>query len=103
MVRLLSGCDRTVHVTEFVHTERTHVRNLKVLHQLFCKPLQQRQILPPETFTLIFSNIEQVLQVHDAFNKQLKTLMIKWRTEGDSQLGSCAGTHTHPHVRVQVN
>ena len=73
--------------TEFIHTERTHVRNLKVLYQLFAKPLQLRQILPPETYALVFSNIDAVLDVHDKFNQQLKLLAGKWRTDNDGQMG----------------
>ena len=64
-----------------MHTERTHVRNLKIIEQLFHEPMRQRQIATPDVLEAIFGNLPQVLQLHAAFNDMLKRAAIKWRED----------------------
>lgn len=49
-------------ISELFHTERTHVRNLKVLRKLFYEPLVTSQ--SKEFVKLLFANIEDVLNLH---------------------------------------
>lgn len=56
-------------INELLHTERTHVRNLKVLYKVFYDPLLVNQILPPDFIKLLFANIEEILDMHSKKNK----------------------------------
>uniref|UniRef100_A0A158R527 Guanine nucleotide exchange factor n=1 Tax=Syphacia muris TaxID=451379 RepID=A0A158R527_9BILA len=47
-------------INELFHTERTHVRNLKILLTVFYKPMLTQNIVPPELVKLFFSNIEEL-------------------------------------------
>lgn len=52
------------HFLELFHTERTHVRNLKILYKVFYKPMVLQNIVPPEVIKLFFPNLEELLEVH---------------------------------------
>ncbi|CDW57774.1 RhoGEF domain containing protein, partial [Trichuris trichiura] len=51
-------------VYELLHTERTHVRNLKVLYRLFYLRFVEYSILPSNVLNLMFPNLELVLEIH---------------------------------------
>uniref|UniRef100_A0A915ID51 DH domain-containing protein n=1 Tax=Romanomermis culicivorax TaxID=13658 RepID=A0A915ID51_ROMCU len=51
-------------VNELFHTERTHARNLKILYYIFYEPLINNAIVPSETVNLIFSNLDELLDMH---------------------------------------
>ncbi|GFU54515.1 rho guanine nucleotide exchange factor 12 [Nephila pilipes] len=59
-------------INELFHTEKTHVRNLKVLDQVFYKPLVQEQLLPVDFLNLLFPNLEEMLEIHSTFNNKMK-------------------------------
>lgn len=59
-------------VAELFHTERSHVRNLRVLETVFYRPLSSIKLLPPEQVNLLFSNLEEMLEIHGAFNAVMK-------------------------------
>ncbi|CAN7983024.1 unnamed protein product [Ixodes hexagonus] len=61
-------------INELFHTERTHVRNLKILMRLFNQPLrlQQEPVLGAELLDLLFPNLEELLEIHQSFNAQMK-------------------------------
>ncbi|XP_055330885.1 rho guanine nucleotide exchange factor 11-like isoform X2 [Paramacrobiotus metropolitanus] len=61
-------------INELFHTERTHVRNLKVLHQVFYQPMLRDQILPPDILHLIFANLEEMLSLHNDINRAMRRL-----------------------------
>uniref|UniRef100_A0A669CAD3 Rho guanine nucleotide exchange factor 12 n=1 Tax=Oreochromis niloticus TaxID=8128 RepID=A0A669CAD3_ORENI len=52
-------------IHELFYTERAHVRMLKVLDNVFYQKLTKDSILPPADTKNIFSNLEEVLQLHD--------------------------------------
>uniref|UniRef100_A0AAX7V9W0 Rho guanine nucleotide exchange factor (GEF) 12a n=1 Tax=Astatotilapia calliptera TaxID=8154 RepID=A0AAX7V9W0_ASTCA len=52
-------------IHELFYTERAHVRMLKVLDNVFYQKLTKDSILPPADIKNIFSNLEEVLQLHD--------------------------------------
>jgi hypothetical protein len=60
------------YITELFHTERSHVRNLKVIDHVFYRPIVDTQILPSEYVQLLFSNLDEVLCIHSQFNNLLK-------------------------------
>ncbi|XP_023714771.1 rho guanine nucleotide exchange factor 12 isoform X5 [Cryptotermes secundus] len=60
-------------INELFHTERSHVRNLKVLDRVFYRPMLDTQILPPDHIQLLFSNLDEMLDIHSQFNSVMKT------------------------------
>ncbi|RXM92440.1 Rho guanine nucleotide exchange factor 12 [Acipenser ruthenus] len=52
-------------INELFYTERAHIRTLRVLDQVFYQKLLSRDgILPPAEVKHIFSNLEEILQLH---------------------------------------
>ncbi|MGH0171622.1 UNVERIFIED_CONTAM: hypothetical protein FKN15_061661 [Acipenser sinensis] len=53
-------------INELFYTERAHIRTLRVLDQVFYQKLLSRDgILPPAEVKHIFSNLEEILQLHE--------------------------------------
>ncbi|KAJ8683003.1 hypothetical protein QAD02_018795 [Eretmocerus hayati] len=59
-------------INELFHTERSHVRALKVLSQVFHKPLLETQVLPIDQIQLLFSNLDEMVTLHSQFNQAMK-------------------------------
>ncbi|XP_039306176.1 rho guanine nucleotide exchange factor 11 isoform X2 [Solenopsis invicta] len=59
-------------INELFHTERSHVRALKVLSHVFHKPLLESQVLPLDQIQLLFSNLDEMLMIHSRFNQVMK-------------------------------
>ncbi|XP_039278678.1 uncharacterized protein LOC111045203 [Nilaparvata lugens] len=59
-------------INELFHTERSHVRGLKVLDQVFYRPMRDQQILPVEQMQLLFANLDEMLTRHGHFNQAMK-------------------------------
>ncbi|XP_065207030.1 rho guanine nucleotide exchange factor 12 isoform X3 [Planococcus citri] len=59
-------------INELFHTERSHVRALKILDQLFYQPMRELQIIPPEQLQLLFANLDEMLEIHSQFNNNMK-------------------------------
>ncbi|KAL1124679.1 hypothetical protein AAG570_001303 [Ranatra chinensis] len=59
-------------INELFHTERTHVRGLKVLDQVFYRPIREQLVLPPDQLELLFANLEEMLIIHSQFNNLMK-------------------------------
>ncbi|RZF41035.1 hypothetical protein LSTR_LSTR002667 [Laodelphax striatellus] len=59
-------------LAELFHTERSHVRGLKVLDQVFFRPMRDQQVLPAEQMQLLFANLDEMLAVHGHFNQSMK-------------------------------
>uniref|UniRef100_A0A674MVM1 Rho guanine nucleotide exchange factor (GEF) 12a n=1 Tax=Takifugu rubripes TaxID=31033 RepID=A0A674MVM1_TAKRU len=51
-------------INELLYTERAHVRMLRVLDHLFYQRLSKDAILPPADIKNIFTNLEEILQLH---------------------------------------
>ncbi|XP_015235910.1 PREDICTED: rho guanine nucleotide exchange factor 12 isoform X2 [Cyprinodon variegatus] len=51
-------------INELFYTERAHVRMLRVLDHVFYQKLSKDAILPPADIKNIFTNLEEVLQLH---------------------------------------
>jgi len=57
---------------ELFHTEKSHVRNLKVLDRLFLRPLKDSMVLDFELTDQLFPNLDEVLSVHSSYNNKMK-------------------------------
>ncbi|CAG2056382.1 unnamed protein product [Timema podura] len=60
-------------INELFHSERSHVRHLKVLDQVFYRPMLDNQVLPSDHIQLLFSNLDQMLDIHSQFNNKMKS------------------------------
>lgn len=69
-------------VNEFFHTERTHVRNLKVLYHVFYKPMVIQRVVSTELIKLLFGNLDELLEIHeDTIHKRMKQIKEIWRQD----------------------
>lgn len=57
-------------VNELFHTERSHVRNLKVLDRVFYRPLLDNGF--SDLVNLLFPNLPDMLEIHGRFNTLMK-------------------------------
>lgn len=55
---------------ELFHTERSHVRNLKVLDRVFYRPLLDNGF--SDLVNLLFPNLPDMLEIHGRFNTLMK-------------------------------
>uniref|UniRef100_A0A3B3VQD2 Rho guanine nucleotide exchange factor 12 n=1 Tax=Poecilia latipinna TaxID=48699 RepID=A0A3B3VQD2_9TELE len=82
-------------INELFYTERAHVGMLKVLDDVFYQRLSKDAILPPADIKNIFTNLEEVLQLHSileqmtAIRKRNDLLVIDLR--GDDLLSWFSG------------
>ncbi|XP_069677128.1 rho guanine nucleotide exchange factor 12 isoform X3 [Periplaneta americana] len=60
-------------INELFHTERSHVRNLKVMEQVFYRPMLENQVLPSDHIQLLFANLDEMLDIHSQFNNSMKS------------------------------
>jgi len=49
---------------ELLYTERAHVRNLKVMQQLFYRPMRDDAAIPNDFVMLLFPNIDEMIELH---------------------------------------
>ncbi|KRY22868.1 Rho guanine nucleotide exchange factor 12 [Trichinella patagoniensis] len=70
-------------IYELFHTEQTHVRNLKILYRLFYKQLLNFNVISFEFASLLFSNLEDVLNLHVEMNEAMKSMMQNNKLIGD--------------------
>uniref|UniRef100_A0A8R1TWK1 Rho guanine nucleotide exchange factor 12 n=1 Tax=Onchocerca volvulus TaxID=6282 RepID=A0A8R1TWK1_ONCVO len=68
-------------VNELFHTERTHVRNLKILYKVFYKPMILQSIVPPEVVKLFFPNLEELLEVHGNMSRMMRNMVEEWKRD----------------------
>lgn len=59
--------------SELFYTERAHLRKLKVLDCVFYQRLSKDGILPPEDIRNIFTNLEEIIQLHGNIKHVLLT------------------------------
>ena len=59
-------------INEFFHTEKSHVRNLKVLDSVFRQPLLDKGRLPKDLSCRLFANLDDVLSLHQKYNSAMK-------------------------------
>uniref|UniRef100_A0A8C2IIS6 Rho guanine nucleotide exchange factor (GEF) 12b n=1 Tax=Cyprinus carpio TaxID=7962 RepID=A0A8C2IIS6_CYPCA len=67
-------------INELFYTERAHVRMMKVLENLFYQPLIREAILPPADIKNIFSNLEEIVQLHLSLTEQMTAVRKKNET-----------------------
>lgn len=66
---------------ELFHTERTHVRNLKILYRVFYRPMAMQKIIGLEMVKLLFSNLDEVLEVHSEMKQKMRIAVDMWKRD----------------------
>ena len=61
-------------INELFHTEKNHVRNLKVLERVFRLPLLESGLMPKEVVDRLFPNLDEVIQIHSSYNNAMTNL-----------------------------
>jgi Rho guanine nucleotide exchange factor 12 len=59
-------------INELFHTERSHVRNLKVLDSVFRRPLTETGRMPHELLDRLFPNLGDVLALHQRHSTAMR-------------------------------
>ncbi|XP_041850597.1 rho guanine nucleotide exchange factor 12 isoform X2 [Melanotaenia boesemani] len=74
-------------INELFYTERAHVRMLKVLDHVFYQKLSKDAILPPADIKNIFTNLEEVLQLHVSILDQMTAVRKRNESSVIDQIG----------------
>ncbi|XP_027029769.2 rho guanine nucleotide exchange factor 12 isoform X2 [Tachysurus fulvidraco] len=74
-------------INELFYTERAHVRMLKVLDNVFYQKLTRDNILPPADIKNIFSNLEDIIQLHVMISEQMAAIRKRNETSVVDQIG----------------
>ncbi|KAM6933645.1 rho guanine nucleotide exchange factor 12 isoform 2-T2 [Xenentodon cancila] len=72
---------------ELFYTERAHVRMLRVLDSVFYQKLSKDAILPPADIKNIFTNLEEVLQLHVSILEQMTAVRKRNDSSVIDQIG----------------
>ncbi|CAN9511359.1 unnamed protein product [Ophioblennius macclurei] len=74
-------------INELFYTERTHVRMLRVLDHLFYQRLTREGILPPADIKNIFTNLEEIVQLHVSILEQMVAVRKRNESSVIDQIG----------------
>ncbi|XP_062845253.1 rho guanine nucleotide exchange factor 12 isoform X2 [Trichomycterus rosablanca] len=84
-------------INELFYTERAHLRMLKVLDNVFYQRMTREAILPHTDIKTIFTNLEEIVQLHVSITEQMANIRKKNDTAvidlvGDDLLSWFSGT-----------
>ncbi|KAM9729106.1 rho guanine nucleotide exchange factor 12 isoform 2-T2 [Menidia menidia] len=74
-------------INELFYTERAHLRMLRVMDSVFCQRLNRDGIIPPEEIKHIFSNLEEIIQMHVSVTEQMTAIRKRSETSVIGQIG----------------
>lgn len=74
-------------INELFYTERAHVRMLRVLDHVFYQKLSKENILPPADIKNIFTNLEEILQLHVSILEQMGAVRKRNESSVIDQIG----------------
>ncbi|XP_029963816.1 rho guanine nucleotide exchange factor 12 isoform X2 [Salarias fasciatus] len=74
-------------INELFYTERTHVRMLRVLDHLFYQRLTKEGILPAADIKNIFTNLEEIVQLHVSILEQMVAVRKRNESSVIDQIG----------------
>ncbi|XP_034025190.1 rho guanine nucleotide exchange factor 12 isoform X2 [Thalassophryne amazonica] len=74
-------------INELFYTERAHVRTLRVLDLIFYQKLNKEAILPPADAKNIFTNLEEILQLHVSILEQMAAVRKRNESSVIDQIG----------------
>ncbi|XP_068440624.1 rho guanine nucleotide exchange factor 12 isoform X2 [Clinocottus analis] len=74
-------------INELFYTERAHVRMLRVLDHVFYQKLSKETILPPADIKNIFTNLDEILQLHVSILEQMAAVRKRNESSVIDQIG----------------
>ncbi|XP_054610841.1 rho guanine nucleotide exchange factor 12 isoform X2 [Dunckerocampus dactyliophorus] len=74
-------------INELFYTERAHLRMLKVLDGVFYQRLSRDAVLPAEDIKNIFTNLEEIIQLHVSLTEQMAAIRKRSETSVIGQIG----------------
>ncbi|XP_073719350.1 rho guanine nucleotide exchange factor 12 isoform X2 [Misgurnus anguillicaudatus] len=74
-------------INELLYTERAHVRMLKVLDSVFYQKLTKDNILPPADIKNIFTNLEEIIQLHVRIADHMTAIRKKYEISVIDHIG----------------
>ncbi|KAJ3591004.1 hypothetical protein NHX12_008951, partial [Muraenolepis orangiensis] len=74
-------------INELFCTERAHVRTLRVLDLIFYQKLSKEAVLPATDLRNIFTNLEEILQLHVSILEQMAAIRKKNESSVIDQIG----------------
>uniref|UniRef100_A0AAY5KKQ3 Rho guanine nucleotide exchange factor (GEF) 12a n=1 Tax=Esox lucius TaxID=8010 RepID=A0AAY5KKQ3_ESOLU len=74
-------------INELFYTERAHLRMLKVLDNIFYQKLTREAILPPADIKNIFTNLEDIVQLHVSISEQMAAIRKRNESSVIDQIG----------------
>ena len=72
-------------VKEFIETEKTYVRDLKIIVEVFKIPMEEKELITQSESPIIFSNVEMLLQVNEELLNRL--LLIENNSNPNNDYG----------------
>ncbi|KAM5132394.1 rho guanine nucleotide exchange factor 12 [Mantella aurantiaca] len=74
-------------IHELFYTETAHVRTLNVLNQVFHQRVKRENLLTPAETRSVFSNLEEILELHVGLKEQMKAVRKRYGTSVIEQIG----------------
>ncbi|XP_069802587.1 rho guanine nucleotide exchange factor 12 isoform X2 [Dendropsophus ebraccatus] len=74
-------------IHELFYTERAHVRTLNVLNHVFHQRVIRENLLTPAETRSVFSNLEEILQLHVGLKEQMKAVKERYENSVIRQIG----------------
>ncbi|CAK6964561.1 LOW QUALITY PROTEIN: rho guanine nucleotide exchange factor 12 [Scomber scombrus] len=74
-------------INELFYTERAHLRMLRVLDCVFCQRLNRDGVLPSEDIKHIFTNLDEIIQLHVSVTEQMVSIRKRSETSVIGQIG----------------
>ncbi|KAM9038671.1 uncharacterized protein LOC105749828 [Sarcophilus harrisii] len=78
--------ERKQAVLEFIHTEASYGEDLHILKEQFQLPMQSAGLLNPGQLLVVFSNIQELIDLNERFLKSLKQEISQALSQGDDDL-----------------
>ncbi|XP_041857800.1 uncharacterized protein si:dkey-91i10.2 [Melanotaenia boesemani] len=78
--------ERKEAILEFLNTESSYGEDLRIIKDEFYSPMQSAGLLTAEQLTVVFSNVQELIDVNDRFTEHLQDSIDQAFDQGDDDL-----------------
>ncbi|XP_043847334.1 uncharacterized protein LOC122745940 [Dromiciops gliroides] len=78
--------ERKQAVLEFIHTEASYGEDLRIIKEQFQLPMQSAGLLSPGQLQVVFSNIQELIDLNERFLESLQEEITQALSQGDDDL-----------------
>nr|XP_046224045.1 uncharacterized protein LOC124047779 [Oncorhynchus gorbuscha] len=78
--------ERKEAILEFLNTESSYGEDLRIIKEEFYCPMQSAGLLTPEQLTVVFSNVQELIDVNERFTEHLQESIDQAFDQGDEDL-----------------